>query len=229
MSFSLEESPRRNVFRLFVVACILTLTCLVNAQIKRAGKKYLFRYKFASGTTIRYSIDTEVERPDNGPTFISGAFVQSVKTTMGTSAQIAATFGPLISGKRDVMAAAHYSFNEDHLGKLDSPNAPQMFPEYPTRPLAVGESWDNTTSGLALASKSTIDVRYTFVGITRLEGHDVAKLSLKFIASGQADTTGLGTDYMLLSDGSLWRSDFRMIMTPPGGVGKLRATQTLKR
>ncbi len=202
---------------------------LAAGQIKRVGNGYLFRYKFSPGKTIKYTLASTVMRPNNGPTHITGPFVETVESASQSGAQISVTFGPLVSGQHSVMGALHYDFSENSLGKIPTPNAPQMFPIYPSSPIKVGQSWDATASGAALGSKSTINARYTFLGVTKLQGHDVAKVGIELIASGQADTTGLGTDYFLLTDGTLWSSELKMIMTPPSGSGKLRAEQMLTR
>lgn len=220
---------KNRALQLLICSWLVTLPCISGAQIKKTGNGYLFRYKFSPGKTIKYSVASKVMRPNNGPTYIYGPFVETVKGLSNSGAQMTATFGPLKSGQHSIMGAMHYNFSETTLGKIATPNAPQMFPIYPQQSIKVGQSWDATANGAALGSKSTINARYTFLGVMQLKGHDVAKINFELIASGQADTTGVGTDYFLLSDGSLWQSEFRMIMTPPGGSGKMRVEFTMSR
>jgi hypothetical protein len=198
----------------FIGVASLALPAISGAQIKKVGPGYLFRVKFTQGKVLKYGISSNVNMPSAGRTFaVSGPFSLKVLSINGDTATLQATIGPLSANGRAMNKPQIMTIKENTRGKVVGGGASsmqQMSIALPEKPVSPGSTWTGETSVAGGMGPTHVSAKYKFVGIKNSGGHQMAQLAITVSSSGSATTSGTGTVFLLMEDGSLWSSTTNM-------------------
>jgi hypothetical protein len=200
------------------------------SQIQPKSGGYLFRYRFTSGRTYKYTVKTTIWQPTGKSISFSGPYLETVKGIKAEKGMISAVLGPFKSPTATVMPSMEFRYYQSTLGKIQGPpNVPQSPVVFQESPVKIGQSWEGSTSGQALGSNTVIKAKYTLVRLTTVKGHRVAELRVVFTSKGQSDTSGTGTIDMLADDGSIFSSSMNLTMTAPKSNQMMRIESIVAR
>lgn len=182
----------------FLTACAL-LVALSNvpapAQVTPKGAKSLLRVKWVKGKSYKYAVNVSAmvpgqKRPMNQAMSLA-LDVTDVKAGSGTVKYALKGSGSADSASTAVVDNRGRASNKTDIGQLLIP--------FPEKPVAVGESWKETTSGTnPMYGKSTVVMTMTYRGIKTIKGRKLAEINVSTSVSG-GSTVGKGLGLVQVS------------------------------
>ncbi len=216
---------------LFILA--LVATSIASAQITKSGQAYLFRMKHQVGSTLKYSVVSKIDGMGSGGKGMGMTLpmvwkVVSVKNGVAT---VDTTVGPVTAAGSVMMQATKNRIQIDSKGKVigTAGGGQQVTPALPDKPIRIGQSWSSTSPiSLPTSGQAKVTAKYLFKGFKMVDGKQMAELGVT--TSGQA--AGNGTMLLMVSDGSLFRSNLKMslkVTNPDGSAGSYQVSADITR
>ncbi|MFZ4509137.1 MAG: DUF6263 family protein [Fimbriimonas sp.] len=185
----------------------LLLAATASAQITKSGSTYNFKMKFTKGQVIKYSIDVKNQMggPSGQTMQMAIPMSQTVKSVSGGTATISMTLGPIQSGGREMMKAQTQEMQMDSAGKPvgGGKGMTSNFSSLPSKPVRVGETWTASVDINAGVMPAKAQGTYTFVGVKKVKGVEVAEIAVKLTGQGGPKISGTGTTLLRVADGSI--------------------------
>jgi hypothetical protein len=214
--------------RIALALSTLAFAALGSAQVSKSGDGYTLRMKFTKGQKISYETTTTVDMAGMQPMKMPMTMtVTDVKDGIYTVKYSVGAIGG--QKPQDI------TLKMNSQGKLVEGNAAGQAltgagnVQLPTKPVKVGESWSSTAETPVMGSKMKVNSTYTFKGIKKVGGKDVAEIAIKMTSSGGAvGVTGTGTMTLMVSDGSLHGSTMNIKTSMGQGSGTASTTYGMK-
>lgn len=190
----------RNPLLRVVVICsaAIALPAMAHGQVVKKGSGYLFRIKFTKGQKLAYNVLMglgPLGKANSGLTI-------SVLSVKGGIATTKLNVEAVKMGQRTVIPAqsATQAFNNrmEVAQSKDSQSISQFKGAYPPQPIKIGGKWQTKLIMNAMSASTPIDTTYKFVGLKKVNGIQVAVLSM--VLHGQY--SGTGTTLLRVSDGT---------------------------
>ena len=206
--------------RSLAVLTLALFAALGSAQITKSGSAYLLRMKHTPGATYRYGVASTIGGASaNGQAMkFSLPMVWKVVGVKNNIATIDTTVGPIKMGKDVVGQATKNRIQLNSRGQLvgKAGSGQQVTPSLPDKPIKIGQSWSASAPiDLPGQGAKKISAQYTLKGFKTVSGKQVAELAIK--TTGQA--AGTGSMLLLMSDGSLFRSNMNLNLSVTGPNG----------
>jgi len=205
-----------------LAAASLALVSLAMGQVTPNKGGYLLRMKFRKGIIQFDTTISQVAAPGKGMK-VGMPFTQRIVKVDKGVASMAMVIGPMkLNGK---------SFGEAQVTKVIevtpqgivhgaetmSGQGLTILPEKPVRP---GDTWTSSITVPSVGSATaTASATYQFVRLLTYQGKSVAELRTKIVSNRGGDISGGGTTLLLVSDGSLFRSNLQMKIGGSGVTG----------
>lgn len=235
-----RHRQRTGTGKTVVAACALGLLIATQAQaqITKVGDRYDFRVHYVAGQKIRYQIQTTTTVPTGATATVplSSTAPRTSITPMdwevvsvkGKVATIKISAGPITIDNKIVQPKQTDQKQVDEHNKVvGRAKGEPAGAGLPPRPLKVGESYsiDQTMQrgGKPVLIRST----YTFKGIKTVDGKPVAEIDSKTLienkivtkgTSSTIRTNGTSTIYLLVADGTLFRTRAKQKSTNVSGA-----------
>lgn len=196
--------------RILISAVGLGLVAGSMAQVSASGSGYSFKSKYTKGQTVKYAMTMSA----TGPQPYKG-FIDTTLKVLSVDKQGAATIEATV--KAPGRPAQTSKVTIDKFGKPVS-NEYGTFTGnlgLPEKPVKVGESWKGVVNLSNSAVGGDVSAKYTFRGITTVDGQKVARISMNLDLTGVFGMTGTGDQFIRVSDGLLHKSTMNMVMNIP--------------
>jgi len=205
-----------------------------SAQITQTKGKYTFRMKFRAGDFARYV--SEFKQGGAGGMVVALPFSQKVRFVRNGVANLDVAMGPAkMNGRVMGQEPNVVSMQLSASGKQVSGSAPTPgISVFPTTPIRIGDKWSGdmslASSGLGANEAKAV---YTFEKIGTYAGKKVAVIGFKLNSGGTSAITGVGRNYVQLSDGWLVGAEMDLSMNlttdPKSKPTALKFKMTVKR
>jgi hypothetical protein len=200
------------------------LAPLADAQVTRSGNGYLFRQKYTKGQTIRYNMTMEQQGAAQGQAMkIAMPMTQTVRDVNKGVADLTIRVGPMTMNGRPMGEAQTLNLKMDArnqiVGGASGPSG-QMQAVLPQGAIRVGQTWTSDMPLQGMPGGGNAKATYKFNGIKNVGGRQVAEVGVTFTTTGSPSMTGNGTMLILVSDGSLQRSNLTMSTSMKGQDGR---------
>lgn len=191
-------------------ATLLAATAIAPAQVTKSKNGYLLRVKYAKGASIRLVATNKIGGPKGTPG--SGLSFQipvtmdvlDVKNGIST---VRIKVGAASMGNQQMTQARTAVVSLDNRNVAQQQGVPALSATLPLQAIRVGGSWvAKAPVTLGAGQSSNMTATYTLAGIKTVRGKPVAVIN--FAVKGAAQ--GVGTEYLLISDGTLFGSDFNL-------------------
>ena len=216
-----------------LVAVCFVVAASSSAQITKSGPGYLFRMKHQAGSVFKFGVVSSLAGSGaNGqPMTFTLPMIWKVVGVKAGVATIDTTVGPVSVGKNPMVNAVKNRIQLDTRGKVVGQGGAgqQVTPAFPEKAIKVGQSWQASAPvELPMQGEKKIQATYVFKGIKVVNGKQMAELAVT--TGGQA--SGTGSMFLLVSDGSLFRSTLKMnlkMVAPDGIPTTYKVTADIKR
>ena len=223
------------------------LAANAGAQVKKVGEGYLFRAKYAKGSTTRYQTTMQTALPPGigGPgaktppaMSIVIPFAITVVSVAGDKANLKSDMGTVTMNGQALSKPRTMQMTLDSrgqpVGAISGAGAgmgvENMAGGLPEKPLKVGQSYTVTKTINQMGQNIQAKTTNTFMGIKNIGGHPVAEMTSKIVGVGATSLTGSGTTYFNVADGSLssMKMTTAMNVTIPGQTQKISMKATME-
>jgi hypothetical protein len=196
---------------------VLAFSSLIfaDAQVTKSGNGHLLRVRYTKGQAMDYTVTTSVTVPgaqgqQPARSRITAPLSMRVQDVARGIATVKIESGPaMVDGKPQGQKT-------ETTVRLDNRNQPQgqagggvesmAAAILPANAVTVGQRWTSTATVNVMNQPMNLSVTYTFRGVRRVGGRDVAEIQAQYTGKGFATFTGSGTTLLRVADGTLQSS-----------------------
>lgn len=196
------------IYALLLGAGLLATATSARAQVTKNLNGYLLRVKYTKGTSIQLVATNKIGGPKGSPgagmTFQMPVTMDVVDVKNGIST-VRIKVGAASMGNQQMTAARTAVVLLDNRNKAQQQALPALSTTLPLQAVRVGTSWvAKAPVALGAGEPGKMTATYTFAGLKTVRGRPVAVINFKVNGAAQ----GSGTEYLLVSDGTLFGSEF---------------------
>lgn len=196
--------------RVRLLALPLLLAALAPAQVSQSSGGYLLRMKWAKGDNFKYSVATTTETSTGTKVPLAMEYSIKVDSVVNGVANVTITStSPMIQQPSVLKSKMDGRGEVEEKGKTGA----LRFPRLPEKPVKVGSSWTNEVTTPTGAGTIKVKSTYTFKGVQTVDKISCAIITVSSSSTGDFASTTTGTMYVQVSNGQLFKSDSKSVVT----------------
>jgi len=196
--------------------CFLVAAAALSfGQVSKSGTGYLFRAKYTKGQKMTYTMNVSSTGLGSQGMKMTSPIVMTVKGVAKGIATVEVKTGPAVmngksQGKSETQTVQLDSRNKPVGGKSSFEGIASF--TFPEKPVAVGATWTGTAQMTTQMGNVDLQAKYKFIGLKKVAGKQIAEVKTSFTGSLMGKITGEATTWVLVTDGSLMKSDGKMFL-----------------